>query len=1318
MAPNALGKVQSVEEQVRAAAEHKLGVANQSITAGFFDNNTSAEDRREYLESLFRECKKEEHTPVLDDDALNYLIARSESEIDIFESVDKQRREEELATWRMLTSGHETNCSDPVSLLPSRLLTYEELKPFYEAMKISEVPKPGLVSNAGIKRKSENLGGLDTQQYGRGKRAREVRNYEEQWSEEEFEKMCQVDSPGSPKVKEEVMEKSLPTVVSGSIMAIGETEAPAPAPIKLPQQPSVEPPTQQSKEVTPPSKRGRGRPKRVTTVVTPSPMVLPVPSGASNVDVVKVSSSPTVSSPDSLSTSSTVKSITGTIHQFGVFIPPSCQSISPLSSMVPVSQSIAIPCPSPSVQVKGRGRKTQSGAEMPRRRGKKQSTTPPTVPVLPAPAGTGTELGSQRGVVSSSSSASAPDSVSASPTVKDISKVAEPISPIVLVPPAPSGTSKIDIGSQRGPVFCSPVVSAASAMTGICGTVDALGLGNASSSKPIPPLPSVAHGAQSILPSHSVPEQVEIQGSKGQSRVVAPSRRGKRQDPVTPVIPPDVLSNQHPQSNEPPQKKSRVSGVRKAITTRSMRDNEAQKLTNVIHAQLCEAPNPDGLAGENSNLTEKSDISVHNTQQTSTSATNNVASWSQEKKSAYSENRVDASLEIKNGKISTENEASQSLADLTVEQVHAADAKVFTPGINKVSHETPSTEPKIDGVLGSSGEDAPALTASNNTFIEVTVKQNLDDKTSLASSTSGRTPVCDFPVEKCGGHFEKEGGGNAEEEKTHVMGKSVAPKPVVCEPESKETDKEHCHDKCGENIEAQKLTDIAQVQACQVHISDGFTGPDSKSIKQSDYSLQNKQETNPLAAIDFAFMSLGKKSTHVEVQEVDATTKSQDRILSTEIETSQSCVEVVSEQTADIKDAAAVIKEVPCETSSSEAVIDESSRSEGGDAPNFPVSSDTLIEVTVNQSLNNKADPSLSTLGSNPVCDLLMCQSQSEMEDGERVEDEKNSVMGGPIAPKPNLSRSEGQTTDKSQCNEEKNPVMDESVGPKPQFSESEGQRTDKSHCNEKGGEDEAEKLEDIVQAQACEVHAPAGSARQDSKSSELSDYHAQCRQEATSGAVTDAAAISLIEEPAYLEVQVNAPVISKDGNLSTESEVSQTCEDLATEQSNTGDLTPAITEAPCEAPLSETKINESLTTEGRVVQAVPLPSNTTIEVTANQSSDNEIHSGLSTSEMAPVCVLPVEKCESQSGKEGARVLPNIVLDKSGSPKPDICELESERKDVVSVLDIDDSKQLIDESIGCGSDTARDVPISSKSLIEVMEPKCSTLSTSETGSSF
>ncbi|KAL7606490.1 hypothetical protein Lser_V15G18863 [Lactuca serriola] len=33
-------EVELVEEQVRGSAEYKLGVANQSITAGFFDSNT------------------------------------------------------------------------------------------------------------------------------------------------------------------------------------------------------------------------------------------------------------------------------------------------------------------------------------------------------------------------------------------------------------------------------------------------------------------------------------------------------------------------------------------------------------------------------------------------------------------------------------------------------------------------------------------------------------------------------------------------------------------------------------------------------------------------------------------------------------------------------------------------------------------------------------------------------------------------------------------------------------------------------------------------------------------------------------------------------------------------------------------------------------------------------------------------------------------------------------------------------------------------------------------------------------------------------
>jgi SNF2 family DNA or RNA helicase len=33
-------QVNTVEEKIRARAEHKMGVATQSITAGFFDQST------------------------------------------------------------------------------------------------------------------------------------------------------------------------------------------------------------------------------------------------------------------------------------------------------------------------------------------------------------------------------------------------------------------------------------------------------------------------------------------------------------------------------------------------------------------------------------------------------------------------------------------------------------------------------------------------------------------------------------------------------------------------------------------------------------------------------------------------------------------------------------------------------------------------------------------------------------------------------------------------------------------------------------------------------------------------------------------------------------------------------------------------------------------------------------------------------------------------------------------------------------------------------------------------------------------------------
>ncbi|KAJ4954461.1 hypothetical protein NE237_011244 [Protea cynaroides] len=397
-----LETIWTVEEQVRAAAEHKLGVANQSITAGFFDNNTSAEDRREYLESLLRECKKEEAAPVLDDDALNDLLARSESEIDVFESIDRQRREEEMAAWQDLVWGQDKDSSEPLPPMPPRLVTDDDLKALYQAMQIYEE------SNAGAKQKSEYLGAFDTQQYGRGKRAREVRSYEDQWTEEEFEKMCQADSPESPKQKEDSISKNVVMDASASEVVMGNTDRqplaqppaqPLAQPLAQPPaqplaQPLAQPPAQPlapplahplaqslstepsklpGKELPPPSRRGRGRPKRAETSSAdtfPYVGVVPAPSETANKpdmeSQIKIRSSPTPTpSTGSFPGSVSVKDQGGTTQEFSIGTAP--------------GSLITTPVPSVPMQVKGQSRAAQSGSEAPRRRAKKQSSGSPTV---------------------------------------------------------------------------------------------------------------------------------------------------------------------------------------------------------------------------------------------------------------------------------------------------------------------------------------------------------------------------------------------------------------------------------------------------------------------------------------------------------------------------------------------------------------------------------------------------------------------------------------------------------------------------------------------------------------------------------------------------------------------------------------------------------------------------------------------------------------------------------------------------------------------------------------------------------------------------
>ncbi|KAJ8766374.1 hypothetical protein K2173_022433 [Erythroxylum novogranatense] len=530
--------VQTVEEQVRAAAEHKLGVANQSITAGFFDNNTSAEDRREYLESLLRESKKEEAAPVLDDDGLNDILARSESEIDIFESVDKQRREGEMATWKNLLLTQCIHTSDPLPPLPSRLVTDDDLKALYEAMKLYDAPKTPVVSNVGVKRTDRYLGNLDTQHYGRGKRAREVRSYEEQWTEEEFEKICQVDSPDSPKVKEETVERNLPKDATESGNAISITEPLAPFPPPQSREPQ---PIEQSKEVTPPQKRGRGRPRRVALDKSPNTPTLLVPSEAGKVDLglpTVIDSTSKTCTPDPSPGSSNLAGNSGEApQQSGVEISSNPQLPTPSVFVASAPQPIPA-CPSVTVQSKGRGRKSQSGVQAPRRRGKKQEALLPSQQNLSVPDSKKNEQ-SQSTSVSTAligptgnvSSASVPSSLGNLPGSSAVEGVGG----------AAKNESAITVGSQLNPSVSSPL--------------------------------------QSSSPSPTVSPCVKVQNVSNQSGTGAPRRRGRKQV----LVSPSVLEASSEPSNSSPlsQIKSSDSLGSKAIATRGNQGSNIQELRNV-----------------------------------------------------------------------------------------------------------------------------------------------------------------------------------------------------------------------------------------------------------------------------------------------------------------------------------------------------------------------------------------------------------------------------------------------------------------------------------------------------------------------------------------------------------------------------------------------------------------------------------------------------------------------------------------------------------------------------------------------------------------
>ncbi|XP_041000945.1 chromatin structure-remodeling complex protein SYD isoform X4 [Juglans microcarpa x Juglans regia] len=937
--------VQTVEEQVRAAAEHKLGVANQSITAGFFDNNTSAEDRREYLESLLRECKKEEAAPVLDDDALNDIIARSESEIDVFESVDKQRREQEMATWKKLVCGQGMDASDPLPLPPARLVTDDDLKEFCEAMKIFEVPQAGVVSNVGVKRKSGYLGGLDTQHYGRGKRAREVRSYEEQWTEEEFEKICKVDSPESPKPNEEGMQTKFAIDSSRSVGAVISFEPHAPTPLPPPP-PSGEPPIlQQSKEVTLPSKRGRGRPKRATLDKSPVAMVPLAPPGP-------VEMTNTISGSDLLPGSTIGEGTSGTMHHIGVGITPSSQPATVLPPVTPGSEP-TVASPSVSIQVKGQGRKTQSGVETPRRRGKKPGLVTPAVP---------------DGLVG-------PD-----PRLNEQSQI-QALNP--------SGSQAIAMSGNISD-HTSDSLPGSAALTCSAGTDQHSDVGIALNSQAIPPLPSASLVSQSTPPCPSVPMQIRAQSQKTPSGVGVPRRRGRKPAMVSPAVS-GVLAGQDSKPNAHSQDKSGYSELIK-------KENNAHETTTVVQEQTCHPP--DGVSGQDKKLIEQLDNFAQAKQITGSSTMQENAARLPGNASGKTQNTGVCEKQPVPVEVLSENVLSKpKLSELWNSPGGVVPSVTLSSNTVVETIKSYSSEDKSHPVVSASNAAAPVFGLPADSFssspsmeglsmtvpnVAAKIAPNPESTASYAyvAPASQSIPPCPSePMQnkRQGRKTPARVEATRRRGKKHSLAAPAVPDGSLSQDQKSSLQSQNrSGDSMGtkaislrgkQGTDVQEPSVVIQAPACEVHSPGGLTVHDPKRKERSANATPNKQPTSSSAKLDSGSGTSDKTSALGRIQ------------------------------TANVNDVARVMKEVFSGTCSPKTRIVESFGSEGRDPPKLAVSSKTSVEVTKIERSEDKACSALPTMEKTPPA---FVEEQLATKGEGKVDEDKASVVSESLVPMTN----------------------------------------------------------------------------------------------------------------------------------------------------------------------------------------------------------------------------------------------------------------------------------------------------------------------------
>eukprot|EP00003_Mantamonas_plastica_P005775 TRINITY_DN1471_c0_g1_i4.p2 TRINITY_DN1471_c0_g1~~TRINITY_DN1471_c0_g1_i4.p2 ORF type:complete len:466 (-),score=199.36 TRINITY_DN1471_c0_g1_i4:136-1533(-) len=155
-----------IEQGILDAANQKLDLDNKIIQAGGFNNQRTDNERREELKKLIKtELQSVEVMKVPDAEEINFLIARSEGEEELFNKMDKEIESKRLKEWK-----EEGN---PADTFPDRLMQEEELD---ESLLVQERD----LAQQEMSRMMD---------YGRGQRDRKDVMYDDGLSDDQFASM-------------------------------------------------------------------------------------------------------------------------------------------------------------------------------------------------------------------------------------------------------------------------------------------------------------------------------------------------------------------------------------------------------------------------------------------------------------------------------------------------------------------------------------------------------------------------------------------------------------------------------------------------------------------------------------------------------------------------------------------------------------------------------------------------------------------------------------------------------------------------------------------------------------------------------------------------------------------------------------------------------------------------------------------------------------------------------------------------------------------------------------------------------------------------